>query len=303
VTPSHIRDDLARRDFTVNAMAAGLTGGRSGELLDPFGGVADLDAGLIRVLHQSSFKDDATRLLRAARYASRFQFALEPGTRAMAARDCRFLSTISPARVRREYLRCFAEHSPASALAMTEQLRLPEALVEGLRYTPSTIAGWRRLSRAEWDDGVLPWLLPVLRWGEQRLEAYIERFALSSAEGRAVRALPPARSALTRLARRERRPSEIAAALDPLLPVTLVAWVRSAPHSRLGSIAARYLDELRHVRPLLTSTMLKELGVREGPEFGRVLRALRAARLDNPALTLDEERRLVQHGLQQLPGA
>ena len=66
VTPSHIRDDLARRDFTINAIAACLTGGRRGELLDPFGGVADLDAGLIRVLHQSSFRDDATRLLRAA---------------------------------------------------------------------------------------------------------------------------------------------------------------------------------------------------------------------------------------------
>lgn len=292
VTPSHIHDDLARRDFTVNAIAVGFSGVRRGELLDPFDGLADIDMGLIRVLHQSSFQDDATRLLRAARYAARFQFSLEHITRSLLVRDLGFLSTISAARVRQEYLRCYAEQSPEAALSMVGRLHLSEALVEGLRYTPAVLAGWRRLSQAEWDDGVLPWLLPVLRWDERRLEVYAERFALASKERRAVRALPRTRSALSRLARREHRPSEIVAALDPLPTAALVAWVRLAPASQRGTIAARYLDELRHVQPRLTPAMLKELGVREGPIFGQILRALRTARLDNPALTLDDELRL-----------
>jgi tRNA nucleotidyltransferase (CCA-adding enzyme) len=298
VTPSDIHDDLGRRDFTVNAMAAGLTGPRRGELLDPFGGVADLEAGVIRVLHQRSFQDDATRLLRAARYASRYRFALEEGTKTLAARDRGFLSTISAARVRQEFLRCFAERVPAKALAMIGRLGLSEALFDELRYTRAVNAGWRRLRRAEWDDGTLPWLLPALRWDEQRLEAYIERFALTSVEGRSIRALPSVRTTLSSLARSRPRRSEVVARLDRLPPRALLAWVRFAPHSRRGVIAAQYLDELRHVRPRLTSAMLKALGVSEGPAFGEITRALRAARLDNPGLTLDDERRLVQDRLQ-----
>ncbi|MGE3599773.1 MAG: CCA tRNA nucleotidyltransferase [Dehalococcoidia bacterium] len=293
VTPASIHDDLARRDFTVNAIAAGLTGGRRGELLDPFGGVADLDAGLIRVLHDASFRDDATRLLRAARYAARFQFVLEPGTWALAARDRGFLSTISPARVRHEYLRGFAERAPDRMLTLAGTMGLAEALVAGLRYTRAIVASWRRLTRSEWDDGVLPWLVPVLHWSAGPLAHYIDRFALTAAEGRAVRALPSTRAALSALARREHRRSEIVAQLDPLPEPALLAWVRYTPRTHRGEIAAQYLHELRHVRPHLTSATLKELGVREGPDFGRVIRALRAARLDNPDLTPDDERRLV----------
>ena len=75
---SDIADDLARRDFTINAMAIPLAG--EPRLIDPYGGREDLAAGLLRVLHQRSFVDDPTRALRAARYAARFDFALEPET-------------------------------------------------------------------------------------------------------------------------------------------------------------------------------------------------------------------------------
>src|SRR5512143_772250 len=78
VRPAPIGEDLARRDFTINAMAFPLTG--DGELIDPHGGLADLRAGVLRVLHGRSFIDDPTRALRAARYAARFGFELEGGT-------------------------------------------------------------------------------------------------------------------------------------------------------------------------------------------------------------------------------
>ena len=76
--------DLVRRDFTVNAMAASLDPEGFGEVIDPHGGRADLDAGLIRVLHERSFVDDATRILRACRYAARFGFNLEAETERLA---------------------------------------------------------------------------------------------------------------------------------------------------------------------------------------------------------------------------
>ena len=76
VEPAALPEDLGRRDFTVNAMAIGLSGEDLGRLHDPRGGRADLDAGLIRILHPASFLDDPTRLLRALRYESRLAFSL-----------------------------------------------------------------------------------------------------------------------------------------------------------------------------------------------------------------------------------
>lgn len=294
VTPSSIHEDLSRRDFTINAMALGLTGPRTDALLDPFDGVTDLKAGVIRVLHDLSFQDDATRLLRAARYAARFRFRLEPETRRLADRDRGYLSTISPARIRNEFLRCYAEAEPTEALAAAARMKLPESLLDNLRFTPATIAAWRRLHRREWDEGLLQWLLPILRWDGAAIEAYIDRFALTGNEARTARSLPTVRATLARLARRDRRPSEIATHLDPLPPAAILAWLRIAPSSRRGMIAARYLDEFRAVRPQLSSAALKEMGVPEGPLFGTIVRALRSARLDDPSFTLDDERRLVQ---------
>jgi tRNA nucleotidyltransferase (CCA-adding enzyme) len=78
VRPASIGEDLARRDFTVNAMAFPLSGDR--QLIDPHAGLNDLRAGLLRILYERSFVDDPTRALRAARYAARFGFELEPET-------------------------------------------------------------------------------------------------------------------------------------------------------------------------------------------------------------------------------
>ena len=74
-----IRTDLARRDFTVNAMAVPLA--EPHELIDPYDGQVDLEAGVLRVIHGASFVDDPTRAIRAAGCAARFGFAIEPGTR------------------------------------------------------------------------------------------------------------------------------------------------------------------------------------------------------------------------------
>src|SRR5918996_3238928 len=101
VQPASITEDLARRDFTVNAMAFPLGG--DGELLDPHGGLDDLRSGLLRVLHDRSFIDDPTRALRAARYAARFGFELEPETeRLLREAD---VSTVSDDRVQKELRR------------------------------------------------------------------------------------------------------------------------------------------------------------------------------------------------------
>ena len=109
-----IRTDLARRDFTVNAMAIPLADPT--DLLDPYDGQVDLRGGLLRVIHDRSFLDDPTRAIRAARYATRFGFALEAGTRdLLRAAD---LTTVTPERRAEELRRLAAEERGVRGLEL-----------------------------------------------------------------------------------------------------------------------------------------------------------------------------------------
>ena len=96
VMPATIHEDLRRRDFTVNAMALSLNEGSRGLLLDPFNGVADIEAKLIRILQNYSFLEDPSRLIRATRFAARFHWPLEERTQARydAAKEGKYIDHI-----------------------------------------------------------------------------------------------------------------------------------------------------------------------------------------------------------------
>ena len=107
VEPSTLRDDLFRRDFTINAMAMSINKTDFGDLIDYFGGKRDIDKHLIRVLHDKSFIDDPTRILRAARFAKRFGFGIEPRTGRLMAEAVKdgMLELLGAHRVRKEALK------------------------------------------------------------------------------------------------------------------------------------------------------------------------------------------------------
>jgi tRNA nucleotidyltransferase (CCA-adding enzyme) len=128
VPAGKIEADLGRRDFTINAMALPLADDR--ELIDPYRGRADLEAGLLRVLHPDSFADDPTRALRAARYASRFGFELEDETAALMRKAD--LTTVSADRRQAELLRLAAEPEAVAGLHLLVEWGLVEPAPDGL---------------------------------------------------------------------------------------------------------------------------------------------------------------------------
>ena len=130
VEPAPLADDLGRRDFTINAMAVGLSGDDLGELHDPHGGREDLDAGTVRILHVRSFVDDPTRLLRALRYEARLGMRMDADTerraREAAAGDA--LTTVSGPRIRDELMDLLHEVEAPSALERMRELGIDTGL-------------------------------------------------------------------------------------------------------------------------------------------------------------------------------
>ncbi len=123
VMPATIHDDLRRRDFTVNAMALSLNEGSRGLLLDPFNGVADIEAKLIRILHNYSFLEDPSRLIRATRFSARFHWPLEERTQARydAAKEGKYIDHILRSSIGHEIAALAHEDDPLNVVKMLEK--------------------------------------------------------------------------------------------------------------------------------------------------------------------------------------
>ena len=134
VTPGSIREDLARRDFTINAMAASLAPAAFGRLLDEFGGVRDIREGSIRVLHGRSYIDDPTRIFRAVRFETRlgFRIVADDEARIAEALTLGLLETLEEYRIAAELRLILREADCARAVQRLSQLGVLDAL-EGLR--------------------------------------------------------------------------------------------------------------------------------------------------------------------------
>src|SRR5215469_2695320 len=123
VMPATIHEDLRRRDFTINAMALSLNEGSRGLLLDPFNGVADIEAKLIRILHNYSFLEDPSRLIRATRFAARFHWPLEERTQARydAAKEGKYIDHILRSSIGHEIAALAHEDDPLNVVRMLEK--------------------------------------------------------------------------------------------------------------------------------------------------------------------------------------
>src|SRR5580700_3483625 len=123
ITPASIQDDLRRRDFTVNSMALSLNDGSRGLLLDPFNGVADIEAKVLRILHNYSFVEDPSRLIRATRFAARFHWPLEERTqqRYDSAKENKYIEHISKSAIGHEIAQLAHEDDPLSVVRALEK--------------------------------------------------------------------------------------------------------------------------------------------------------------------------------------
>jgi tRNA nucleotidyltransferase (CCA-adding enzyme) len=257
-----IRTDLARRDFTVNAMAVPLADPE--DLLDPYDGQVDLRAGLLRVIHDRSFVDDPTRAIRAARYAARFGFELEAGTAALLrATD---LDSVTPERRAEELRRLAREATAVKGLELLTEWGLIEPREGGLEWASAV-------------DGVLgtrPWAGEV-----DRPDAILAAVGVVEPPDTAGRSDAVERAfELAEVS--PSRPSAGAALARGVDPLVLVL---------ARAKGAVWLDdwlEWREVALEISGADLTAAGL-SGPAIGRGLDAALAAKLDGETSTREDE--------------
>jgi len=289
VLPAAIGQDLRRRDFSVNAMAAELGSGAFG-LLDPLGGAADVERRVLRVLHPLSFVEDPTRIFRAARYAARLGFALDAwSARARAlALELAPYAELSPARIVAELERILADAEPAKALValaragafrlLDPRLRTGRLTLARLARVPETLA-WARGRRLAMPGIEL--IAAALAAGAppQVAAVALRRLGVAGAPLERVRVAVAAAGELGARLQGAARASEAARLVRGSSP-TALAWLylEGDPSARAG--LERRLAAAEAPRPELGGEAIIALGVARGPDVARVLVALRDARLD-----------------------
>jgi tRNA nucleotidyltransferase (CCA-adding enzyme) len=311
VRPGDLEQDLLRRDFTVNAIAVALSGARAGAMAAPATALDDLQAHALRVLHERSFIDDPTRLLRLGRYRARLGFDVEPQTASLAGQALRegALQTVSGARVGAELRLALGEGDAIASLSSLAELGVLRSLRPPLSFDEQLARQALELLPAQ-DGRADALLLAVLLLrgshdgADDQLALAVSLDAWEFPAGDRDRALAAAQRApaLTRALQAAGSRSQEREALRgaPLEALALAGALAQREGAQQAERAARaWLAELRHVRLAVTGDDLLAAGVTPGPEVGRRLAQLLDMRLDG---TVGDSREAqLQAALQERP--
>ncbi len=314
VEASSIRQDLYRRDFTINALALRLTTPRAGELLDFFGGLLDLQAKQIRVLHANSFIEDPTRIYRGVRFAVRFGFHIEPQTEEF----IRYAinsgvydrtsqeNSRTPAlqtRLKTELKHILEAPYWKSALQLLDNLGALQCIHPSLKLDVEVLRQLRLLERClrRFD------LQPTLSHWEMRLEALIAHLA-PQYRAKVAKNLQLPEDSIARLKNLAQVQIEVITSLPTFQrPSQVVQLLRQHDLPILILIAVQSPREIRHqiweyftvwanVQPLFNGNDLKKLGYKPGPQYRQILDNVLAATLDGVIKDRTEaEEFLAQH--------
>ena len=305
---STLSDDIRRRDFTINTLAMRLDGDHFGELRDDLNGRADLESGLIRVLHPGSFIDDPTRIYRAVRYEQRYGFEIEPETLSFISSARSVIEKLSAQRIRHELDLILGERTSMFMLARLAKLDLLKLIHPAL---PADIPNYSKLYQPDavepelWgiatsldesgffspSPGIL-WLLWLAPLSNAELESVNERLAFSADLMKSLHSASALLQTVDSLV--GSRPSEWVSRLDDAtLPAIAAAHLLSR-NIQVQDALSIYLKTWRHVKPATTGNDLKTRGLMPGPKYREILSRLRAAWLDGEVKDNQQEINLLE---------
>jgi len=280
VEPSEILHDLARRDFSINAMAVELGPRHFGELIDPLGGEMDLAARRLRALHSQSFQDDPTRIYRAARYAGRLNLRWDGDTLnwIRSALRLKMPAQLTTARLSHEWEKILLEQDPRATLKILDgwgALTFLDTNWHWKRTHARTLRPGKN-EKATLSGRLLGWCRP---FGTRKAEGALAHLELPAPVRGEVRL------GLGLLENIERE--------DPLSALGAAKAPESVRNFLSQNLPAPLWKRVLRSRPLLSGTDLMELGAVPGPELGRILAALTQARWRDTVRSRRDEVRFV----------
>ncbi|NQT45924.1 MAG: CCA tRNA nucleotidyltransferase [Candidatus Omnitrophica bacterium] len=300
-----IREDISRRDFTINAMAVSLTRKDFGNLLDFFGGKEDLSKKKIRVLHDASFVDDPTRIFRAIRFAERYHFTIEKHTEDLIkhAVNLKSFEHTSKERIRNEIALLLSEDYPLNAvkkMARFHELRFIHPDIKLGAQMEKEFAAARRAIRwfrgshqrddqRHLDAWIIYFMILIRGLTYRQAKVLCDRFALSKWDRlRILSFIKDGSKLIKRLSSSKRlKPSEIYRVLNPISYETILAMMAVAKTKRVRNRLTNFIVKYSAVKVYVGGEDLRKMGLRPGPEYRKLLEKLLWAKLD---LSLDTKR-------------
>ncbi len=295
---SSLRQDLYRRDFTINTLAIGLSGSQYGRLFDFYGGKRDMERKLIRVLHNLSFVEDPTRILRAVRLEQRLGFTIEPRTLQLlhGAVHQGLIERTTGERIRHELFLILQEVEPERALARLDELHALRHLAPHLQWDDWLTQRFQRARReTEGEERTLLYLaLLTYRLPEQEVEAMIARYRFRSRSTQLLRqVMRLRREVISFLSSGPLSPSQVYRLLQSYSPQSLRLLLLAEDNTFLCQAVELFLERLRFIHTSLNGNDLRAMGLPPGPLYRRLLEALLEARLDGRVHSRAEEEALL----------
>ncbi len=309
VTSGTLKDDLVRRDFTINAMAISINRGDFGDFIDCFGGRKDLTAKKIRVLHNLSFIDDPTRILRAIRFEQRFGFKIEPKTLKLLkeAKRLKMLERVQPHRLRDELILLLKEDNPLKQLGRIKGLIGFNFIDPRLKLSKKTAAFLKSIeSQIRWFKEAYPrrrkldvWLMYLMglisELNAGDIKSICKSFAFRRGEEIRMVSYKKIKPGFYRkLGSDKIKPSQIYSMLEPL-SYEVIILIKAATK---GKAIAKHIDDFfgiyNGMRIHVSGEDLRKLGMAPGPDYQKIFHRILNAKLDGLVKTRMAELELIK---------
>ncbi len=305
-----LKEDLMRRDFTINAMAVSIAEGDEQKLIDPFGGKDDLKSGRIRILHDLSFKDDPTRILRAIRFEQRFNFKIEPKTLALLkeAIGAGLLNKTHAHRTRDDLILMLKEKNPLKQIKRLGDLGGLSFLSDKLRFTKSTqdlfkaidqeICWFRKnySARRQLDTWLVYFTALLKPLSLVQLKSVTYKLGLPKGEEkRIISYCQQSHKLIPSLSKKGIRPSHIYSLLEPLsYEEILLLRAAACQNKYLKEYITDFLEIYNGMRLYVCGHDLHGLGILPGPRYQKIFAQVLAAKLNGRVKTRCQELALIK---------
>lgn len=309
VTSGSLKDDLFRRDFTINAMAVSIGARDFGKLIDFFNGNDDLENKKIRVLHKLSFIDDPTRILRAVRFEQRYNFRIEPDTLAFlkAAVKNKLLNRVQPQRLRDELILMLKEDSSLKQVRRLKELAGFSFINSGVSVSRRTYNLLRVLGkqinwfgklysrRRQLDTWLIYFfgLIDSLRLSE--VKSICKRYVFSKGEKKRILSFKKVNPKfMWELSQSGIKPAQIFSLLEPLSYEVILTIKAKYKNPNIQKRIKDFFGIYNDMRLYIRGDDLHRLGLAPGPYYKKIFTKVLNAKLNGRVKTEEEEIALIK---------